>query len=87
MALYLTRLHRATSSDDVEDDCEDRSAREAPVQTNTMRQNDSRGGWVIQKFGGTSVGKFPKQIAENIVGYVSTKLLTHVFDMMDTMLW
>ncbi|KAI5815991.1 Aspartate/glutamate/uridylate kinase [Pyronema omphalodes] len=62
MAPYLTRLHRATSSDDVEDDCE------APEQSNTMRQNDSRGGWVIQKFGGTSVGKFPKQIAENIVG-------------------
>lgn len=84
MAPYLTRLHRATSSDDVEDDCE---AREDPAQTNTMRKNDSRGGWVIQKFGGTSVGKFPKQIAENIVGYVSTKLLTHVFDMMDALLW
>lgn len=27
--------------------------------------------WVIQKFGGTSVGKFPIQIVDNIVGYVT----------------
>ncbi len=24
--------------------------------------------WVVQKFGGTSVGKFPVQIAEDVVG-------------------
>ncbi|KAF8249470.1 aspartate kinase [Wilcoxina mikolae CBS 423.85] len=32
------------------------------------RKNNARGGWIIQKFGGTSVGKFPQQIAENIAG-------------------
>ncbi|KAI1761351.1 aspartate kinase [Hypoxylon sp. FL1150] len=29
--------------------------------------NSSSGGWIIQKFGGTSVGKFPDIIAEDIV--------------------
>ncbi|KAI1772829.1 aspartate kinase [Hypoxylon cercidicola] len=29
--------------------------------------NSSSGGWVVQKFGGTSVGKFPDSIAEDIV--------------------
>lgn len=28
------------------------------------------GNWVVQKYGGTSVGKFPVKIAEEIVGYV-----------------
>ncbi|KAI9834583.1 MAG: hypothetical protein M1819_002959 [Sarea resinae] len=28
---------------------------------------DGRGGWIVQKFGGTSVGKFAVQIAEDIV--------------------
>ena len=32
------------------------------------RKNNANGGWIVQKFGGTSVGKFPEQIAENIVG-------------------
>lgn len=27
------------------------------------------GNWVVQKYGGTSVGKFPVKIAEEIVGY------------------
>ncbi|KUJ19854.1 aspartate kinase-like protein [Mollisia scopiformis] len=31
------------------------------------RRNDSEGGWIVQKFGGTSVGKFAKNIAEDIV--------------------
>ncbi|TLS25071.1 hypothetical protein PpBr36_07353 [Pyricularia pennisetigena] len=32
----------------------------------TMK-NNSENGWVVQKFGGTSVGKFPDKIAEDIV--------------------
>lgn len=32
-----------------------------------LRGNKAPAGWVIQKFGGTSVGKFPIQIAEDIV--------------------
>jgi hypothetical protein len=27
--------------------------------------------WVVQKFGGTSVGKFPVKIAKDIVRYIS----------------
>ena len=34
-------------------------------------QNPSSRGWVVQKFGGTSVGKFPDKIAEDIVRYDS----------------
>ncbi|KAH9221019.1 aspartate kinase-like protein [Leptodontidium sp. 2 PMI_412] len=30
-------------------------------------RNDSEGGWIVQKFGGTSVGKFAVNIAEDIV--------------------
>lgn len=30
-------------------------------------QNDSPGSWIVQKFGGTSVGKLPLNIAEDIV--------------------
>jgi aspartate kinase len=32
-----------------------------------LRRNDNEGGWVVQKFGGTSVGKLPINIAEDIV--------------------
>ncbi|KAH6715351.1 aspartate kinase-like protein [Leptodontidium sp. MPI-SDFR-AT-0119] len=32
-----------------------------------MARNDSEGGWIVQKFGGTSVGKFAVNIAEDIV--------------------
>ncbi|KAI1092463.1 aspartate kinase [Rostrohypoxylon terebratum] len=32
-----------------------------------LRGNTSSEGWVVQKFGGTSVGKFPDSIAEDIV--------------------
>lgn len=32
-----------------------------------LRGNDAKGGWVVQKFGGTSVGKFASNIAEDIV--------------------
>ncbi len=30
-------------------------------------KNNSEAGWVVQKFGGTSVGKFAVNIAEDIV--------------------
>jgi aspartate kinase len=26
-------------------------------------------GWIVQKFGGTSIGKFAEKIAEDVVGY------------------
>ena len=32
-------------------------------------KNTSPNGWIVQKFGGTSVGKFPDKIAEDIVRY------------------
>lgn len=35
--------------------------------TVTVRKNSSEGGWIVQKFGGTSVGKFPDKIAEEVV--------------------
>jgi len=35
-----------------------------------LLSNEAEGGWVIQKFGGTSVGKFAAQIAEQIVRYI-----------------
>lgn len=39
------------------------------VGSNARRGNTSRGGWIVQKFGGTSVGKFAVNIAEDIVRY------------------
>jgi aspartate kinase len=33
-------------------------------------KNDSEAGWIVQKFGGTSVGKFAIKIAEDIVRWV-----------------
>ncbi|KAK9449412.1 Aspartate/glutamate/uridylate kinase [Limtongia smithiae] len=36
--------------------------------TSSVVLNQSGEGWVVQKFGGTSVGKFPTQIVDNIVG-------------------
>jgi hypothetical protein len=38
------------------------------------RKNDNPRGWVVQKFGGTSVGKFAGNIAEDIVRYVHPSL-------------
>lgn len=32
-----------------------------------VRANDTKRGWIIQKFGGTSVGKFADKIAEDVV--------------------
>ncbi|PNP48373.1 hypothetical protein TGAMA5MH_00657 [Trichoderma gamsii] len=34
---------------------------------NATFDNSSDLGWVVQKFGGTSVGKFPDKIARDIV--------------------
>jgi aspartate kinase len=36
-----------------------------------LRKNDAKGGWIVQKFGGTSIGKFPEQIADKIVRHVA----------------
>jgi aspartate kinase len=33
-------------------------------------KNGSEAGWIVQKFGGTSVGKFAVNIAEDIVRWV-----------------
>jgi hypothetical protein len=41
----------------------------AAIAPNARRRNDSSRGWVVQKFGGTSVGKFAVNIAESIVRY------------------
>lgn len=35
--------------------------------------------WVVQKFGGTSVGKFPVNIARDIVGCVACLCAFHTF--------
>ncbi|CAN8095798.1 unnamed protein product [Discula destructiva] len=41
--------------------------------------NDSPNGWIVQKFGGTSVGKFPEKIADDIVrAYMSTNKIAVV---------
>jgi hypothetical protein len=40
-----------------------------PEMDRKMLKNPSGHGWVVQKFGGTSVGKFPDKIAEDIVRY------------------
>jgi aspartate kinase len=32
-----------------------------------LLNNTGNTGWIVQKFGGTSVGKFPDKIAEDIV--------------------
>ncbi|CZR59137.1 probable aspartate kinase [Phialocephala subalpina] len=47
-----------------------RGGREGAVENGQVREkrrNDSEGGWIVQKFGGTSVGKFAGNIAEDIV--------------------
>lgn len=38
-----------------------------PNMARSLLRNASQHGWVVQKFGGTSVGKFPDKIAEDIV--------------------
>ena len=42
-----------------------------PEMAQALLKNQSDHGWVVQKFGGTSVGKFPDKIAEDIVKYDS----------------
>lgn len=37
------------------------------VNATKLIGNDASAGWVVQKFGGTSVGKFAVEIAEGIV--------------------
>jgi hypothetical protein len=37
-------------------------------QQAVLKKNNSSGPWIVQKFGGTSVGKFAVNIAEDIVG-------------------
>ncbi|RAL67514.1 hypothetical protein DID88_008269 [Monilinia fructigena] len=39
----------------------------SPLISNSLNPNDSHRSWVVQKFGGTSVGKFAVNIAEDIV--------------------
>lgn len=41
------------------------------VDSNSLLKNNSSGGWVVQKYGGTSVGKFALNIAEVIIQFVS----------------
>ena len=38
---------------------------ECPIMVqDQLKKNDSANGWISQKYGGTSVGKFPVQIAD-----------------------
>jgi hypothetical protein len=34
-----------------------------------LQNNSNEMGWIVQKFGGTSVGKFAEKIAEDVVRY------------------
>ncbi|KAK4215916.1 Aspartate/glutamate/uridylate kinase [Rhypophila decipiens] len=44
-----------------------------------LLKNQSPNGWIVQKFGGTSVGKFPDRISEDIIrNYVETHKLVVV---------
>ena len=45
----------------------------------SMHQNtiDPDAKWLVQKYGGTSVGKFASQIAENIVPYATDSLVLY----------
>lgn len=47
--------------------------RNGPALVNGALQGNSNpdNGWIVQKFGGTSVGKFAEKIAEDVVGYDS----------------
>jgi aspartate kinase len=42
--------------------------------------NNSNGDWIVQKFGGTSVGKLPVNIAEDIVRYDDINTATLIFE-------
>ena len=41
-------------------------------ETPSIIHNDASRAWIVQKFGGTSVGKFADCIAENVVRYAQT---------------
>lgn len=45
--------------------------------------NTSSNGWVVQKFGGTSVGKFPDKVGPPRTGKLSLRKLTEVIRMAD----
>ena len=45
------------------------SAISDPDMARSFLKNTGANGWIVQKFGGTSVGKFPDKIAEDIVRY------------------
>ncbi|KAK4241105.1 Aspartate/glutamate/uridylate kinase [Achaetomium macrosporum] len=50
-----------------------------PEMARALLKNASSNGWIVQKFGGTSVGKFPDKIAEDIVrSYVENNRLVVV---------
>lgn len=42
----------------------------SPPISNSLNHNDRHRSWVVQKFGGTSVGKFAVNVAEDIVRWV-----------------
>ena len=46
--------------------------------SNNGLRNTSPNGWVIQKFGGTSIGKFPDKIADDIIRYISFLICLNV---------
>ena len=52
------------------------SSQSGPRTPPNMHQNtiDPAATWLVQKYGGTSVGKFAAQIAENIIPYVAAIL-------------
>jgi aspartate kinase len=59
-----------------------------PSTPPNLHQNtiDPEAKWVVQKYGGTSVGKFASQIAENIVPYVCFFLLpTHALNFLESL--
>lgn len=41
----------------------------SPDMARALLNNANGADWIVQKFGGTSVGKFPDKIAEDIVRY------------------
>jgi hypothetical protein len=42
----------------------------SPLVNGALHSNSTADiGWIVQKFGGTSVGKFAEKIAEDVVGY------------------
>ncbi|PQE12015.1 aspartate kinase protein [Rutstroemia sp. NJR-2017a BVV2] len=45
----------------------------SPLISNSLKHDTKTRTWVVQKFGGTSVGKFPVNIAEDIVRYATFK--------------